>query len=124
MDKLTRQIAQFASTLSFDTLDSETIRVGTQHLIDALGCAIGAQDCEPADIGRRLADGETPGKYAGRLLFEDRLLPSQSAAFINSCMIRNFDFNDRYPGGHPSDCLGAHLALAGVGAGAGPVSAT
>ena len=28
-------------------------------------------------------------------------------------MIRNFDFNDRYPGGHPSDCLGALLALAG-----------
>jgi 2-methylcitrate dehydratase len=30
-------------------------------------------------------------------------------------MIRNFDFNDRYPGGHPSDCLGALLALAGAG---------
>jgi 2-methylcitrate dehydratase len=29
-------------------------------------------------------------------------------------MIRNFDFNDRYPGGHPSDCLGALLALAGA----------
>src|SRR5262245_65875925 len=29
-------------------------------------------------------------------------------------MIRNFDFNDRYPGGHPSDCLGALLALAGT----------
>lgn len=115
MDKLTRQIATFASTLSFDDLSAETVRVGTQHLIDALGCAIGAQDCQPAAIGRRMAAGETPGKYPGRLLFEDRLLPSQSAAFINSCMIRNFDFNDRYPGGHPSDCLGAHLALAGAG---------
>ena len=29
-------------------------------------------------------------------------------------MIRNLDFNDRYPGGHPSDCLGALLALAGA----------
>jgi 2-methylcitrate dehydratase len=122
MDKLTHQIASFATTLKFDHLSEETVRVGTQHLIDALGCAIGAQDCEPADIGRRLAAGETPGKYAGRLLFEDRLLPSQSATFINSCMIRNFDFNDRYPGGHPSDCLGAHLALAGAGAGAGKIS--
>jgi 2-methylcitrate dehydratase len=33
-------------------------------------------------------------------------------------MIRNYDFNDRFPGGHPSDGLGAHFALAGVGAGA------
>jgi 2-methylcitrate dehydratase len=29
-------------------------------------------------------------------------------------MIRNFDFNDRYPGGHPSDALGALIALAGA----------
>ena len=27
-------------------------------------------------------------------------------------MIRNLDFNDQYPGGHPSDCLGAFLAIA------------
>ena len=27
-------------------------------------------------------------------------------------MIRNFDFNDRYPGGHPSDALGLSIALA------------
>jgi 2-methylcitrate dehydratase len=39
---------------------------------------------------------------------------SKIASFINSAMIRNLDFNDRYPGGHPSDCLGALLALAGA----------
>jgi 2-methylcitrate dehydratase len=38
------------------------------------------------------------------------------ASFINSAMIRNFDFNDRYPGGHPSDSLGALLGLAGAAA--------
>ena len=71
-------------------------------------------DCEPAQIGRRLAAGQVPGKYSGRVLcFGDRL-PAEAAAFINSTMIRNFDFNDRYPGGHPSDCLGALLALAGT----------
>jgi 2-methylcitrate dehydratase PrpD len=43
--------------------------------------------------------------------FGDRL-PVESASFINTSMIRNFDFNDRYPGGHPSDCLGALLAMA------------
>jgi 2-methylcitrate dehydratase len=41
-------------------------------------------------------------------------VPAEAATFINSAMIRNFDFNDRYPGGHPSDCLGALLALAGA----------
>src|SRR5262245_24344225 len=38
----------------------------------------------------------------------------EAATFINSAMIRNFDFNDRYPSGHPSDCLGALLTLAGT----------
>jgi len=114
MDKLTSQIASFAASLKPEDLSGEAIRVGVQHLIDALGCAVGAHDCEPAEIGRRLSNGQSPGKVAGRLLFEDRLLPAESAAFVNSCMIRNFDFNDRYPGGHPSDCLGAHLALSGA----------
>jgi 2-methylcitrate dehydratase len=41
-------------------------------------------------------------------------LPAEAATFINTAMIRNLDFNDRYPGGHPSDCLGALLALAGA----------
>jgi len=38
--------------------------VSTTDFFIALGCAIGAQDCEPADIGGRLAEGlleNTPG---------------------------------------------------------------
>ncbi|MGH7874362.1 MAG: MmgE/PrpD family protein, partial [Candidatus Binatia bacterium] len=37
---------------------------------------------------------------------------AESATFVNTAMIRNLDFNDEYPGGHPSDCLGAFLAIA------------
>ena len=76
-----------------------------------------AHDCEAAEIGRRLAQGQVPGKYPGRVLFADHAMPVEAAAFINSTMIRNFDFNDRFPGGHPSDCLGALLAFAGASAG-------
>jgi 2-methylcitrate dehydratase len=114
MDTITRQIAQYASSTSFGDLTEEAVHSATQRLVDSLGCALGAYDCEPAAIGRRLASGEVPGKYRGRVLcFGDRL-PAESAAFINTTMIRNLDFNDRYPGGHPSDCLGALLTLAGT----------
>ncbi|HEY7317280.1 MAG TPA: MmgE/PrpD family protein [Candidatus Binatia bacterium] len=114
MDKITRQIAEYSSGATFDDLTDGVVHAATQRLIDSLGCALGAHDCEPAQIGRRLAAGQTPGRYPGRVLcFGDRL-PAEAAAFINSTMIRNFDFNDRYPGGHPSDCLGALLALAGA----------
>jgi 2-methylcitrate dehydratase len=114
MDRITRQISEFASRLTFAELSSEAVHAAIQRLIDSLGCAIGAHDCEPAQIGRRLAAGQSPGKYGGRVLFYGDNLPAEAATFINSAMIRNFDFNDRYPGGHPSDCLGALLALAGA----------
>ena len=114
MDTITDQIAEYAASTSFGDLTEEAVHSATQRLVDSLGCALGAYDCEPAAIGRRLASGQGPGKYPGRVLcFGDRL-PAQSAAFINTTMIRNLDFNDRYPGGHPSDCLGALLALAGA----------
>jgi 2-methylcitrate dehydratase len=112
MDNITKKIAGYASALSFNNLDEATRHAATQRLIDALGCGLGAHDCEPAQIGRRLSDGETPGKYAGRVLFYGNRLPAESAGFINTTMIRNFDFNDRYPGGHPSDALGPLIALA------------
>jgi len=35
-----------------------------------------------------------------------------AATFLNTAMIRYLDFNDFYPGGHPSDILGALLAIA------------
>lgn len=114
MDRLTEQIADFATSLTFDDLGDEISDLVSQHLIDALGCALGAHDCEPSQIGRRLAAGQTAGKFAGRTLFQDSVLPLEMAGFINSTMIRNFDFNDRFPGGHPSDGLGAHLAFAGA----------
>jgi len=112
MDTVTEKIANYSASTRFDHLTAEAAHAATQRLIDSIGCAVGAHDCEPALIGRRLAKGQTPGKYSGRVLCFGDNLPAESAAFINTAMIRNFDFNDRYPGGHPSDCLGALLALA------------
>jgi len=114
MDRITGQIAHFASGLRFEALTEPAVTAATERLIDALGCALGARDCGPAGIARTLAAGQAPGKYAGRALFTGEIVPLEMAAFVNSTMIRNFDFNDRFPGGHPSDGLGAHLALAGA----------
>ena len=113
-DHLTEQLAKFATTLSFDDLGSHIAHLGSQHMIDTLGCAIGAHDCKSADIGRRLAIGQKPGVFPGRTLLQEQILPVEMAGFINTCMIRNYDFNDRYSGGHPSDGLGSHLAMAGA----------
>ena len=114
MDRITTEITEYASSVKFEDLTEAAVHTAAQRLIDSLGCAIGAYNCEPAQIGRRLASGQTAGKYPGRVLYFGDRLPAEAATFINSAMIRNFDFNDRYPDGHPSDCLGALLALGGA----------
>jgi 2-methylcitrate dehydratase len=112
MDNLTRQIADFAAKLSFDKLPDEVISAATRFMTDALACAIAASDCEAARIGLRLARGAAPLQYRGRILCHGEWSSAESAAFVNTAMIRSLDFNDEYPGGHPSDCLGALLAIA------------
>jgi 2-methylcitrate dehydratase len=114
MDTITRQIAEYASALAFEDLDTATVQAATQRVIDALGCALAAHDCEPAQIGRRIAQGQAAGRYPGHVISHGGEAPLEIAAFTNTAMIRNLDFNDRYPGGHPSDCLGALLAFAGA----------
>lgn len=111
MDEVTRHIAEYASRLSFADLSSESVHGAVQRLIDSLACAIAAHTCEPAQIGRRLGESQGPGKYEGRVLFYGDRMSAEAAAFVNTAMIRNLDFNDRYPSGHPSDSLGSLLSL-------------
>lgn len=114
MDKITRQLSEYASRIVFDDIDQRSIHAAVQRLVDSVGCAIGGYGCEETEIGRNVVRGQRAGNYAGRVLFDGDLLPAESASYVNTTMIRKLDFNDRYPGGHPSDCLGALLALAGA----------
>ena len=114
MDNLTRHIAEYASSLSFEELPEEVVHAATQRMVDSIACAVAAYDCKPAEIGLRLARGALPERYPGRILGHGIRSTAELAAFVNTVMIRNLDFNDQYPGGHPSDCLGALLAIAGA----------
>jgi len=121
MDNMTRVIADYASSLTFAEVPDEVVRAAKQRMVDSLACAIAAYECEPARIGRRLARGAIPERYVGRILGFGERTTAQDAAFVNTAMIRNLDFNDQYPGGHPSDCLGAFLAIAESEAAVGEV---
>ncbi len=112
MDDTTRLIADYAASLSFADLPDDVVLAATRCMVDSLACGIAAYDCTPAQIGRRLARGAVPERYPGRILGFGERSSAEAATFVNSAMIRNLDWNDQYPGGHPSDCLGAFLALA------------
>jgi 2-methylcitrate dehydratase len=112
MDNLTRQIADFAADLTYQQLPNDVINAASRFLVDSLACAIAAHDCEPARMGMRLARGAIPERLPGRIICHGEKSTAESAAFVNTALIRNLDYNDEYPGGHPSDCLGAFFAIA------------
>jgi 2-methylcitrate dehydratase len=113
VDDLTRSMAAYAAQAQFTELPPAAISAISLRIVDSLACAIAAYDCAPATIGRRLANGTNPERYRGRILGFAEHANAETAAFVDTCMIRALDFNDQYPSGHPSDCLGGLLALAG-----------
>ncbi len=111
MDEVLRQIADFAIDVRFDDLPEPVVQAARERLLDAAGCAIGALGCETALIGQAVASQATAPEQSGRVIGSAQVLSAASATFINGCLIRDLDFNDTYPGGHPSDSLAAPLAV-------------
>ncbi len=111
MDELTYRLAEYASTLRFDELPSEVVRNARQRLVDTVAAAIAGRNAPQAAIGRKLAVGARPAHWQGRLLLSDARTVADTAAFVNTCLIRNVELNDAIEGGHPSDMLGGLLAL-------------
>lgn len=86
--------------------------MGRKRLIDSLGCGLAAADCDQVRMARRIFSGGVPGYLPGRVLGSNERATPMAATFLNTAMIRYLDFNDFYPGGHPSDIVGALAALA------------
>ena len=57
MDSITRQIAEYSCGMTFDDLSDDSVHAARQRLIDSLGCAVGAHDCEPAADRQEVGDG-------------------------------------------------------------------
>jgi 2-methylcitrate dehydratase len=112
LDPILDGFTDFSVNLEYRDLPQNVIGAAKERMLDALGCAIGAFDCDTAQIGRTLAGPPARADLAGRMLGARAEVAADAAAFVNSCLIRNLDFNDTYPGGHPSDALGGLFAIA------------
>jgi 2-methylcitrate dehydratase len=115
VDRVLGRIRSFVDDLRFEALPPEVVHAAKRIVIDSVGCALGAYDSEPVQIGRRLASREPVAggsTVIGSLL---RTTP-ELAAYCNGTMIRYLDYNDSYSGagggGHPSDFLAAVLSAA------------
>ena len=106
------QLATFVARAAFDDLSEGARRALKAHILDALGCAIGALGGEPIVLLRSVID-DFGGRPLATLIGGGSSAPDR-AAFYNSALVRYLDYNDSFlaPGEtcHPSDNLGAVLA--------------
>ncbi len=112
LDQIAQAVASFASRLSFHDLPADVVEVARQRLVDSIGCGLAAVDCDQVGIARHIFSGGASDYLPGRVLGSSERTTPMAATFLNTAMIRYLDFNDFYPGGHPSDILGALLGLA------------
>jgi 2-methylcitrate dehydratase len=109
---LAERLAAYTHTLRYEDLDEATIERVKTHLIDTIGCGVGALDEKTVRICREIALAVAgPATIIG----SNRRTTPELAAFANGAAFRYLDFNDTYVGCfavHPSDTLAACLAVA------------
>ncbi len=120
MDPITFQLAEYATSLTQDKLPYEVVHDAKRLIIDALACAIGGFDTDIGRITRTIAERVTTSHFPAHILGTRVVSTPDSAAFANATMIRALDFNDMIPAGHPSDALGAVIAVADAVRATGP----
>src|SRR5215471_15057021 len=109
---LAERLADYADRLSYDDLDAATIERVKTHLIDTIGCGIGAFDENPVRICRDVA---LTASGNATIIGTNRRTTPDLAAFANGAAFRYLDFNDTYTSRfsvHPSDHISACLAVA------------
>ena len=111
---LVERLARFAARASYDDLSEGAREQLKIRVLDALACAIGALEAEPVRLVR--AQVEEFDRSGPSSLIGGGSAPPDRAAFYNSALVRYLDFNDSYLARgetcHPSDNLGAVLAVA------------
>jgi 2-methylcitrate dehydratase len=123
VDATLAAMVEFVDSTRFDDIPAPVLDRARDILVDTLGCAVGGRDCPAAAVAsvystaapQNSADGD--GVVVGR----EQRVPVEVAAFWNSAMMRYLDFNDSgSAGGHPSDMIGAHVALSRLAEASGP----
>lgn len=115
------QLAAFIVRASYEGISEEASQTLKIHVLDALGCAIGAIEGPPMSM-IRLQLEDFGGHPLVTMIGGGKTAPDR-AAFYNSALVRYLDYNDSYLARnetcHPSDNLGAVLAASEYARGSG-----
>jgi 2-methylcitrate dehydratase len=109
---LAGRLAAYAAELRFEDLEAATVERVKTHVIDTVGCGIGAFDEKPVRICRDVA---LAAQGSATVIGTHRKTTADLASFANGAAFRYLDFNDAYVGRfaiHPSDHIAACFAVA------------
>ena len=123
MDQTLKILTDLTVAVRYGTVPQSIRQTTTRHLLDFLGCALGAATVSPVRAASRIATGTAGGGRGATLWGTRQRASADLACFVNGLMGRYLDYNDQYSGrttGHPSDVIPAVLAAAEVGGGGGP----
>lgn len=105
-------LASFIAKARFEDLSSNVKGALKIHILDSLGCALGAIGSEPMNMLRKQVD-DFGGNSLVTLIGGGKTAPDR-AAFYNGALIRYLDYNDSFLAKketcHPSDNLSSVLA--------------
>jgi len=113
-DSISRKMAQFALSLTYDQIPEPARKEAKRFLFDSVGCALGALDHEDM----RQAYGfvrQLGGTEQATVIGHGTKTNMGNAALMNALLIRAMDYNDIYwkqDPAHPSDIIPAALSPA------------
>lgn len=115
MASVSRDLARFAESLSYEAFDESVVDTSIDLLIDTIGCSLGAFESPPV-AALRQAYGDRRTQRAATIAGTSRETAVEYAALVNAAMARYLDYNDCYMANsaacHPSDHIMALLAVA------------
>jgi 2-methylcitrate dehydratase len=109
-------LAAFAQHAAYADLSQQALARLKLHMLDTLGCAIGALDGEPPRAVRRVVENLGAGEDRACTLIGGGYAAPDRATLVNGALVRYLDFMDNFLAPkqtcHPCDSFAAVLAAA------------
>ena len=110
---ISRQIAEFASSMDFDAIPIDVVKIAKRTMLDCIGVGLASKN-EPTTIAARDLVLDSGGKPESTLLGIPTKVPASEAALANGIASHALDFDDvsHVMMGHPSVvCYPASVAV-------------
>ncbi|HDL85348.1 MAG TPA: MmgE/PrpD family protein, partial [Candidatus Acetothermia bacterium] len=95
MDSISRKLAHFALSLSYDAIPAPARKEAKRFLLDSVGCALAALDHADMRQAYRYIE-QLGGREQATIIGHGTRTNAPNAALMNALLVRAMDYNDIY----------------------------